>query len=112
MPWCEPMISARLGGWLRLSIVLFVLWALFVAAYSAYELTHGQDSRMLLIHMKEVGQRGYEGRNGAFQTVVIVTQASLIPWRLALALLAPPLLVLSCAAAINWIRNGFRRDDA
>jgi len=106
----------QLGGWHRIGILVWLLWALLVTAYGIYELTNGTASRMLLIHMMETGEAARVEQSGSLRVTLVPVQASLIPWRVAAALLLPPvvlLMVVACVrGAVRWVQDGFRQGGA
>ena len=103
------MINYRkLDGWQRLGVVLFVLWILLVTFYCFYELANGSESKMLVIHMKEI-RPGSVGSDGVFRFHPVTYKAYLVPWRVILAALAPPFFIGSSVAVITWVMAGFRQ---
>jgi len=106
-------MSARLGGWQRIGVILSVLWALLVSAYAAFEYVSGPDSAMLLIEMvvSKTGEPTTILENNAYRDLVPV-QSKLLISRFVIALLAPValawVLAYLCIWAVRWIVAGFR----
>ena len=106
----------RLGGWQRLGVVIWAIWALALTAYAIHELMTGTESRMLLIHMAETGEPGRWTQQGYTRTYLVPVQASLVVWRVLVALFVVPAVVLAAisviAYAVRWVREGFKRSGA